>query len=66
MSILLLQLPALSVQQNGKRLESSAERRSTTYYGIIASGNAVIKHGATREKIRKETGALCFEMEAAV
>jgi nucleoside phosphorylase len=35
------------------------------HYGIIASGNAVIKHGATREQLRKETGALCFEMEAA-
>ncbi|GFF47445.1 ankyrin repeat protein [Aspergillus udagawae] len=36
-----------------------------THYGIIASGNAVIKHGRTRERLRLETGALCFEMEAA-
>lgn len=35
------------------------------HYGIIASGNAVIKHGATREQLRREIGALCFEMEAA-
>jgi nucleoside phosphorylase len=35
------------------------------HYGIIASGNAVIKHGWTREQLRMETGALCFEMEAA-
>jgi nucleoside phosphorylase len=35
------------------------------YYGIIASRNAVIEHGATREQLREETGALCFEMEAA-
>lgn len=35
------------------------------FYGIIASGNKVIKHGATRERLHKETGALCFEMEAA-
>lgn len=35
------------------------------HYGIIASGNAVMKHGATRERLRQETGALCFEMEAA-
>lgn len=35
------------------------------HYGIIASGNAVIKHGRIREQLRKETGALCFEMEAA-
>jgi nucleoside phosphorylase len=35
------------------------------HYGIIASGNAVIKHGGVREWFWKETGALCFEMEAA-
>lgn len=35
------------------------------HYGIIASGNSVIKHGRTRENLRLETGALCFEMEAA-
>jgi nucleoside phosphorylase len=36
-----------------------------THCGIIASGNKVIKHGRTREQLRSETGALCFEMEAA-
>ncbi|KAL4786813.1 nucleoside phosphorylase domain-containing protein [Aspergillus varians] len=35
------------------------------HYGMIASGNAVIKHGCTREQLRLETGALCVEMEAA-
>jgi nucleoside phosphorylase len=35
------------------------------HYGIIASGNTVIKNGAIREQIRQETGALCCEMEAA-
>ncbi|KAL4891969.1 nucleoside phosphorylase domain-containing protein [Aspergillus ambiguus] len=35
------------------------------HYGIIASGNTVIKDGETRERLRKVTGALCFEMEAA-
>lgn len=35
------------------------------FYGIIASGNAVMKHGATRERLRRESGALCFESEAA-
>ncbi|KAK5805951.1 hypothetical protein VI817_000209 [Penicillium citrinum] len=35
------------------------------HYGIIASGNKVIKHGQTREQLRSQTGALCFEMEAA-
>ena len=35
------------------------------YYGLIASGNQVIKHGGTRDKLGKELGILCFEMEAA-
>ncbi|EED20813.1 conserved hypothetical protein [Talaromyces stipitatus ATCC 10500] len=36
-----------------------------THYGTIASGNTLIKDGKTREAIREDTGALCFEMEAA-
>lgn len=36
-----------------------------SHYGIVASGNTVIKNPRTREQLRLETGALCFEMEAA-
>ncbi|KAF3174044.1 hypothetical protein TWF751_005184 [Orbilia oligospora] len=35
------------------------------HYGIIASGNQVIKDGIKRNSISAQTGALCFEMEAA-
>jgi nucleoside phosphorylase len=35
------------------------------HYGLIASGNQVIKHGLTRSKYGKQLGVLCFEMEAA-
>nr|RBQ96757.1 hypothetical protein FVER53263_20545 [Fusarium verticillioides] len=35
------------------------------HYGVIASGNQVIKDGKTRERLSQEYGALCFEMEAA-
>ena len=35
------------------------------HYGLIASGNQVMRHGATREQLRRELGVLCFEMEAA-
>ncbi|KAI1831011.1 hypothetical protein DTO006G1_7922 [Penicillium roqueforti] len=48
--------------------ETRSERETRdpqSHYGIIASGNAVIKDGYTREKLRLNTGALCFEMEAA-
>lgn len=41
------------------------ESDSQVHYGIIASGNAVIKDSTTRDAIQKETRALCFEMEAA-
>ncbi|EEH37856.2 ankyrin repeat domain-containing protein [Paracoccidioides lutzii Pb01] len=34
------------------------------HYGLIASGNQVMKHGRTRDKLAKR-GVLCFEMEAA-
>ncbi|KAJ6103492.1 hypothetical protein N7486_005919 [Penicillium sp. IBT 16267x] len=48
--------------------ETRSERESSDpqpHYGIIASGNSVIKHAWTREQLRQDTGALCFEMEAA-
>ncbi|OJJ44499.1 hypothetical protein ASPZODRAFT_153906 [Penicilliopsis zonata CBS 506.65] len=35
------------------------------HYGLIASGNQVMKHGPTRDRIQAELGILCFEMEAA-
>ena len=34
-------------------------------YGLIASGNQVIKDGGTRDRLGQELGMLCFEMEAA-
>ncbi|KAF3771367.1 hypothetical protein M406DRAFT_11270, partial [Cryphonectria parasitica EP155] len=35
------------------------------HYGVIASGNQVMKHGKTRDKAAQVLGILCFEMEAA-
>lgn len=40
------------------------ENEPQPHYGIVASGNTVLKHGKTREQL-KNTGALCCEMEAA-
>jgi hypothetical protein len=34
-------------------------------YGLIASGNQVIRDGVTRERLRKELNVLCSKMEAA-
>ncbi|KAK5999541.1 hypothetical protein QM012_005394 [Aureobasidium pullulans] len=35
------------------------------HYGLIASGNKVIKDAILRDKLAQEQGVLCFEMEAA-
>jgi nucleoside phosphorylase len=35
------------------------------HYGLIASGNQVMRDGRTRERLRQELNVLCFEMEAA-
>lgn len=35
------------------------------HYGLIASGNLVIKDTQTRDRLAREHGAICFEMEAA-
>ncbi|CEL11677.1 hypothetical protein ASPCAL14777 [Aspergillus calidoustus] len=45
--------------------ENRDDNEPQPHYGIIASGNVVIKHGILREQLWKETEALCFEMEAA-
>ncbi|KAJ5495358.1 hypothetical protein N7539_000474 [Penicillium diatomitis] len=35
------------------------------HYGLIASGNQVMKHGKRRDQLAGDLGVLCFEMEAA-
>ncbi|KAJ5634700.1 hypothetical protein N7528_002542 [Penicillium herquei] len=35
------------------------------HYGLIASGNQVVKHGRSRDNMARELDILCFEMEAA-
>lgn len=35
------------------------------HYGLIASGNQVMRHGLTRDQLAHKLGILCFEMEAA-
>ena len=50
------------------RLVDREPRPSTVpviHYGLIASGNQVMRHGTTRDRLRRELNVLCFEMEAA-
>ncbi|OKO98053.1 hypothetical protein PENSUB_9633 [Penicillium subrubescens] len=35
------------------------------HYGLVASGNQVMRHGLTRDRLAKDLDILCFEMEAA-
>lgn len=35
------------------------------HYGVVASGNALMKDAAVRDRLAAERGILCFEMEAA-
>jgi nucleoside phosphorylase len=52
---------------NSKLLERSPRDNNNPkiHYGVIASGNQVIKHGKTRDQLAQELSILCFEMEAA-
>ncbi|KAI9862948.1 MAG: hypothetical protein M1813_004121 [Trichoglossum hirsutum] len=38
---------------------------SVVHYGVIASGNSVVKDGAIRDRLGETDDVLCFEMEAA-
>ncbi|KAJ1334031.1 adenosylhomocysteine nucleosidase [Microdochium nivale] len=41
------------------------DRLPRIHFGTIASGNQVIKHGGTRDRIGSKHNALCIEMEGA-
>jgi nucleoside phosphorylase len=41
------------------------DNRPQIHYGIIASGDQVVKDGVARDRIARQEGILCFEMEAA-
>jgi nucleoside phosphorylase len=45
--------------------EQRTSEEPEIHYGLIASGNKVMKDGRTRDHLAKEHGILCFEMEAA-
>jgi nucleoside phosphorylase len=48
-----------------ERLPPRTSSAPKIFYGNIASGNEVMKHGVTRDRIAKDEGIICFEMEAA-
>jgi nucleoside phosphorylase len=42
-----------------------ADNIPAIHYGLIASGNQVMKDGKTRERLHRQLNVLCFETEAA-
>jgi nucleoside phosphorylase len=48
-----------------KRLPDRRDDKPKIHYGNIASGDEVVKDGPIRDRIAREEGILCFEMEAA-
>jgi nucleoside phosphorylase len=53
---------------DSRRLKNGPARSRdipTIHYGLIASGNQVMRHGLTRDRLRDQLNVLCFEMEAA-
>ncbi|KAK2613020.1 hypothetical protein QQS21_000949 [Conoideocrella luteorostrata] len=53
----------LKLIQRPSRTED--EDNPAVHYGVIASGNQLMKHALVRDKLATEEGILCFEMEAA-
>jgi hypothetical protein len=45
--------------------EPRSSKEPVIHYGLIASGDQVMRHGYTRDKLGREMNLLCFEMEAA-
>ena len=56
--------PAQRVQRSSGN-EDERDSRVVVHMGTIASGELVIRNGELRDRLAKEYGVLCFEMEAA-
>ncbi|KAG9570980.1 purine and uridine phosphorylase, partial [Aureobasidium melanogenum] len=48
-----------------RHLRDDEDDNPAIHYGLIGSGNKVIKDAILRDKLAREQGVLCFEMEAA-
>ncbi|CAD0087632.1 unnamed protein product, partial [Aureobasidium vineae] len=48
-----------------RRPRDDEDDNPAIHYGLIGSGNKVIKDATLRDKLARERGVICFEMEAA-
>jgi nucleoside phosphorylase len=53
----------LNLRRRDERAEN--EDNPAIHYGLIASGNQLMKDALIRDKLSEDNGVLCFEMEAA-
>ncbi|KAK2788362.1 hypothetical protein FQN52_006686 [Onygenales sp. PD_12] len=55
-------------QCDGSRVHqrpSRSENQTRIFYGLIASANQIMRNAGKRDKLARDYGILCFEMEAA-
>lgn len=60
-----IESPAADCEELHSKRKQRKNNNSVVHYGIIASGNRVVKDAAVRGRLRDESNALCAEMEAA-
>jgi nucleoside phosphorylase len=57
--------PCMQCQDRTIQREPRDDQHPVIHYGVIASGNELIKNAAERDRLGEELGAKCVEMEAA-
>lgn len=62
--------PCLQVENDGAehlitRVPRTSGEEIQVHYGLVASANQLMKDATIRDKLAREKGVLCFEMEAA-
>ena len=60
-----IESPAADCEGFHTKRKQRKNNKPVVHYGVIASGNQVVKDAAVRDRLRDEFDALCVEMEAA-
>jgi nucleoside phosphorylase len=55
----------LNVTETILSIENRGLQVNLRFTGLIASGNQAMKHGQMHDRLVKEHGIICFEMEVA-
>jgi nucleoside phosphorylase len=60
-----IESPAAEYEGFHTKRKQRKNSNPVVHYGVIASGNMVVKDAAVRDRLRDDFNALCVEMEAA-